>query len=157
MAATTTADIPKAEVKNLVREANVRIFSISMQSHTPALDKLAAESGGRAYQVPKLDDLPEAAAALSAEAHAEYVLGFTPPERQRDGKYHTCKVEVLQSAGEPPLACFMAARLLRPARITPERRSAKPADRACLYSGAGGNAGFLIPYRSRRPPEDLCA
>jgi len=91
------------ELKDLVREADVRIFSISVQSHTPALDKLAAESGGHAYRVHKLDELPEAVAKLSEEAHAEYVLGFTPPERQRDGKYHTVKVEVLQPAGEPRL------------------------------------------------------
>jgi Ca-activated chloride channel family protein len=93
----------ESEIRSLVREANVRIFSISMESHTPVLDKLANESGGRAYQVHDLDNLPEAAAALSAEAHAEYVLGFTPPERQRDGKYHSLKVEVLQYAGEQPL------------------------------------------------------
>jgi Ca-activated chloride channel family protein len=91
----------EAEVKNLVREANVRIFSISMQSHTPALDKLAADSGGHGYRVPKLEELPEAAATLSAEAHAEYVLGFTPPERPQDGKYHVVKVEVPQRPGEP--------------------------------------------------------
>jgi VWFA-related protein len=93
----------ESEIRSLVREANVRIFSISMESHTPALERLANESGGRAYQVHDLDNLPEAAAALSVEAHAEYVLGFTPPERQRDGKYHSLKVDVLQYAGEQPL------------------------------------------------------
>lgn len=93
----------ESEIRSLVREADVRIFSISMQSHTPALDKLADESGGRAYQVRDLNNIPEAAAALSVEAHSEYVLGFTPPERQRDGKYHGVKVEVVQYAGEQPL------------------------------------------------------
>jgi len=91
----------EAEVKNLVREANVRIFSISIQSHTPALDKLSAESGGHGYRVPKLDELSEAIATLSAEAHAEYVLGYTPPQRPQDGKYHVVKVEVPQPPGEP--------------------------------------------------------
>jgi hypothetical protein len=67
------------------------------------LDRLASESGGRSYQVHDLDNLPEAAAALSVEAHAEYVLGFTPPERKRDGKYHSVKVDLLQYAGERPL------------------------------------------------------
>jgi Ca-activated chloride channel homolog len=91
----------KAEVKNLVREANVRIFSISVQSHTPALDMLAAESGGHGYRVPKLEELPETIATLSAEAHAEYVLGYTPPERPQDGKYHVVKVEIPQPPSEP--------------------------------------------------------
>jgi Ca-activated chloride channel family protein len=91
----------RAEVKNLIREADVRIFSVSVQSHTPALDDLAAESGGRGYRVPKLEELPETIARLSAEAHAEYVLGYTPPERPQDGKYHVVKVEVPQPPGEP--------------------------------------------------------
>jgi len=91
------------EVKNMVREANVRIFSISVQSHTPALDKIAAESGGHAVRVNRLDQLPEVAATLSAEVHSEYVLGFTPSERPRDGKYHTVKVEVLRPADQPRL------------------------------------------------------
>jgi VWFA-related protein len=91
----------QGEVKDLIREANVRILSISIQGHTPILDKLAAESGGRAYQARKLEELPEVAAAAGAEAHAQYVLGFIPPVEIRDGKYHTVKVEVV-----PPVADF---------------------------------------------------
>src|SRR5262249_53897089 len=91
------------EVKNLIREADVRIFSISIQSHTPALDKLAAESGGRSYRVQKLDELQQLAVAASADAHSEYVLGFTPGEQVRDGKYHAVKVEVVRAANEPRL------------------------------------------------------
>ncbi len=93
----------EGEVRSMVREANVRIFAVSVQSHTPQLDKLAAESGGRGYRVNKLEELPELATKLSAEVHAEYVLGFTPPERPRDGKYHALKVELLQPTGEERL------------------------------------------------------
>jgi len=92
----------EGEVKSLVREADVRILSIAVQGHTPVLDKLAAESGGRAYQVRKLEDLPEVAAAAAAEAHAEYVLGFIPGGR-RDGKYHTVQVEVMPSVADSHL------------------------------------------------------
>lgn len=86
----------KSEVKNLIREADVRIFALSIQSHTPILDKLAEESGGHGYQVPKLEDLSGAASKLSAEVHGGYVLGFHPPERTQDGKYHTVNVELRQ-------------------------------------------------------------
>jgi len=91
------------EVKNLVREANVRILSISVQGRTPILDKLAAESGGRAYQVHKLEELPKVAAAAAAEAHAEYVLGYIPADGPRDGKYHAVKVEVAPPFADPRL------------------------------------------------------
>lgn len=93
----------QAEVKNLIREANVRILSISVQSHSTILDKLAAESGGRAYQARKLEELPEVAAAAGAEAHAEYVLGFIPANELRNGKYHTVKVEVVPPVADPRL------------------------------------------------------
>jgi Ca-activated chloride channel family protein len=90
----------EAETRNLVREADVRIFSVSVQSSTPALDKMAAESGGRAYRVSNLDELPEVAVKLSAEAHAQYMLGFNPQQELRDGKYRTVKVEVVQPDGD---------------------------------------------------------
>jgi len=90
----------KSELKNLVRESDVRIFAISIQSHTPVLDKLADESGGHGYQVAKLDELPEAASKLSAEVHGGYVLGFHPPERPQDGKYHAIHVELRQPKRE---------------------------------------------------------
>jgi Ca-activated chloride channel family protein len=93
----------QGEVKDLIREANVRILSISIQGHTPVLDKLAAESGGRAYQARKLEELPDVAAAAGAEAHAQYVLGFIPPVEIRDGKYHTVKVEVVPPVADPRL------------------------------------------------------
>src|SRR5581483_204339 len=45
------------EIKELVRESDVRIFAISILDRSPTLEKLAEESGGRAYRVRKLDDL----------------------------------------------------------------------------------------------------
>jgi Ca-activated chloride channel family protein len=89
----------EAEMKNIVREAGVRIFSISILNHAPALEKLAAESGGRGFRVRKIDELPGLAVALSAEVHGEYVLGFNPTYQERDGKYRTVRVEVVQPAG----------------------------------------------------------
>jgi Ca-activated chloride channel family protein len=93
----------EAEMRDLVREADVRIFSISIQSHTPALDRIAAESGGHAYRVRKIGDLPEVGAKISAEVHAQYILGFNPPTQQRDGKYHNVKVELVQPGGDSRL------------------------------------------------------
>jgi Ca-activated chloride channel homolog len=39
------------------------------------------------------------AVALSAEVHGEYVLGFHPGYQERDGKYRTVRVEVVQPSG----------------------------------------------------------
>jgi Ca-activated chloride channel family protein len=89
---------------NFVKEADVRIFSISILERSHSLEAIAEESGGRAFRVRKLDELPEMAAKVSAELHNEYVLGFAPVERPIDGKYRKLKVELaLQPAGSPQL------------------------------------------------------
>lgn len=90
------------ELTSFVEEADVRIFSISIQERSKSLEALADESGGRAYRVRKLEDLPDLAAHISEELHSQYVLGFTPAEREVDGKYRKVKVEVApQKDGKP--------------------------------------------------------
>jgi VWFA-related protein len=84
------------EVRELVKEADVRIFSISILDRSSALETLAEESGGRAFRVRKLDDLPELAANISTELHSQYLLGYTPAGRTNDGLYRKIKVELSQ-------------------------------------------------------------
>jgi VWFA-related protein len=91
------------EIKNMIREADVRIFSISILDHSPALERISDESGGRAYRVQKLDELPEMAAKLSDEIHSHYMLGYLPEKAQNDGKYHKVSVKVFPPAGSPRL------------------------------------------------------
>jgi len=93
----------EGEIKNMVREANVRVFSISIQDHSAVLERLSDESGGRAYRVHKLDELPEMTAKLSGEIHSHYVLGYLPPGIQNDGKYHKVVVKLVPPAGSPRL------------------------------------------------------
>jgi VWFA-related protein len=93
------------EITNLIKEADVRIFSISILEKSHSLEALAEESGGRAYSVRTLAELPELAANVSLELHSEYVLGFAPAKgAAADGKYRKVKVGVTPSeAGGPPL------------------------------------------------------
>jgi Ca-activated chloride channel family protein len=86
----------ESEVRHMVQEADVRIFSISIGAGAPGLERLSTESGGRALRVKAADDLPELAANLSTEIHSEYVLGYSPSDSQRDGKYRKVKVELIQ-------------------------------------------------------------
>jgi Ca-activated chloride channel family protein len=84
------------ETMQLIKEADVRIFSISIKSGTAALDRMSEESGGRAVRVKDLDELPDIASDLSREIHSEYVLGYSPSDNQRDGKYRKVKVDLVQ-------------------------------------------------------------
>jgi Ca-activated chloride channel family protein len=91
------------EIKRLVREADVRLFAISIQDRSPVLENLAEESGGRAFRVRKLDELPDLASKLSVELHNEYVLGYSPSRQENDGKYRKLTVELAKPAGGTPL------------------------------------------------------
>ena len=93
----------EGEIRNAVREADVRIFSISILDHSPALERISEESGGRAYRVRKLDQLPGMAATLSAEIHSHYVIGYLPANGETDGKYHKVFVKLVPPAGSPRL------------------------------------------------------
>lgn len=93
----------ESQVKDLVREADVRIFSISILSRSPTLERISEESGGRAYRIRHLDELPALGDSLSEEIHSHYVLGYGITKGQNDGKYHRVKVELLQPAGYPSL------------------------------------------------------
>jgi VWFA-related protein len=91
----------EGEIKNMIREADVRIFSISILDHSPTLERISDESGGRAYRAHKLDELPGMAAKLSDEIHSHYMLGYLPAKAQNDGKYHKVIVKLLPPAGSP--------------------------------------------------------
>jgi Ca-activated chloride channel family protein len=86
----------ESEMKNVVRESEVRIFSISVMGRAPSLERLAQESGGLAYHVHNLEELSDLAVSLSAIIHGEYVVGFSPSTEARDGKFHAIKLEMEQ-------------------------------------------------------------
>jgi VWFA-related protein len=88
----------ESEIKNLVQESDVRIFTISILERSPTVEKLAEQSGGRAFRARNLEELPDKAVTLSALVHGEYVLGFAPGDQKWDGKHHSVKVEVTQPA-----------------------------------------------------------
>jgi Ca-activated chloride channel family protein len=93
----------KQEIQEIVKERDVRIFAVSILDRSPSLEAIAEESGGRAYRVRKIEELPELAANISAELHSHYVLGFSPADRGNDGKYRKVKVELTQSSGSARL------------------------------------------------------
>jgi VWFA-related protein len=91
------------EIKSLVRESDVRIFSISILDRSPWLEAIAEESGGRAFRVRKIEELPDLTANISAELHSEYVLGFLPSDHASDNPYHKIKVDLVQPGGTEKL------------------------------------------------------
>lgn len=103
------------EVKNLVREADVQIYAMGifesggMMGRTPeeasgpeTLRDLSEPTGGRYFPV-GMDNLADTAAKIGIELRNQYLVGYSPSNQARDGKYRKIKVNLLHQRGLPQL------------------------------------------------------
>jgi VWFA-related protein len=99
----------KQEVKNLIRESDACIFAIGILGPRvtggamKALSELAEESGGRMFPVDNLNDLPDAIGKINRALHNQYVLGYSPTNPEKDGKYRKVRVDLLQIQNQPQM------------------------------------------------------
>jgi hypothetical protein len=49
------------------------------------------------------NELPDVAAKIGLELRNQYILGYTPSNLQRDGKYRKLQVKLVELRGLPPL------------------------------------------------------
>jgi len=109
----------ESEIKNLVKEADVQIYAIgiyepmSSRGRTPEelsgpglLTDISEPTGGRHFVVDNLADLPDVAAKIGVELRNQYVLGYSPTNQARDGKYRKISVKLVQPRGLPQLHAF---------------------------------------------------
>jgi VWFA-related protein len=107
------------EVKNLVKEADVQIYGIGIyetgaaRGRTPEelsgpemLRDLSEPTGGRHFVVEDLRDLPDVAAKIGVELRNQYVVGYSPSNQVRDGKYRKIQVKLIQQRGLPTLHAY---------------------------------------------------
>ncbi len=106
----------ETEVKNAVREADVQIYAIGIfepvssrgrtieEMNGPGLlSEIAEQTGGRHFSVDNLAELPDVAAKIGIELRNEYVVGYSPKNATRDGKYRRVQVKLVKTTGLPPL------------------------------------------------------
>jgi Ca-activated chloride channel family protein len=109
----------EGEVKNLVKEADVQIYAIGIYEPMSSRGRTAEElsgpglltdisepTGGRHFIVENLTELPDVAAKIGIELRNQYVLGYSPNNQTRDGKYRKVNVKLVQPRGLPPLHAF---------------------------------------------------
>jgi VWFA-related protein len=84
------------EVRSLVREADVHIYSIGLLQGSRFLERISEETGGRSIRVRKLDELPDAIEKLSRDLRSHYMLGYYSSNPQNDGKYRKIRIQVNQ-------------------------------------------------------------
>ena len=101
----------QGEVKRMVRENDVLIYAIGIyeaegaRSRTPEesggpglLNEICEQTGGR-HLPSDLFELPDIAAKIGVELRNRYVLGYSPANQVRDGRYHTLHVKVIPPKG----------------------------------------------------------
>jgi Ca-activated chloride channel family protein len=103
----------EGELTRAVRESEVQIFSIGIfdayapteeeQNGPQLLKEVSEATGGRLFVVLNIDDLSDIAERISEELRDEYVLGYTPTDRRRDGSWRKLKVRLLPPPGLPDL------------------------------------------------------
>jgi VWFA-related protein len=91
----------ESEIRSRVMESDVRIFAIGLSYRPRLLQRLAEETGGSVLVAHDLSDLPEVVQRMSAEIRSQYLLGYSPRNEARDGKFRKVKVELMQPAGAP--------------------------------------------------------
>jgi VWFA-related protein len=97
----------EAEVRTLVREADVLIYAIGVfepygsRGRTPEeaggpglLNDLCEQTGGR-HLPADVNELADIASKIGVELRNRYVLGYSPSNQARDGRYHTLQVKVI--------------------------------------------------------------
>jgi VWFA-related protein len=99
----------KQEIKQLLRESDASIFAIGIlgpkvtAGSMKTLSQLAEETGGRMFAVDNLNDLPDAIGKINLALHNQYVLGYSPTNGERDGKYRKIRVNLIQPPNMPRL------------------------------------------------------
>jgi len=105
-----------SEVRNLVREADVQIYGIGIyeaganRGRTPEelsgpemLRDLTEPTGGRHFVVENLAELPDVAAKIGVELRNQYIVGYSPSNQARDGKFRKIQVKIIQPRDLPVL------------------------------------------------------
>jgi Ca-activated chloride channel family protein len=116
------------DVRNFLREADCQLYAIGVydandmgrsreERYGPTLlSELAEMSGGRAFPVSRLNDLPDIATKIGMELRNQYVLGYRPSNTEHDGSWRRIKVRLELPRGLPPLNVYAKTGYYAPGR-----------------------------------------
>jgi Ca-activated chloride channel family protein len=93
----------ETEIRNMVVEADVRVYAVALGYRPRVLRQLADETGGKVLVAQNMAELPDVVQRLSAEIRSQYLLGYSSNNPNNDGKYRKVRVEVVGPTGLPHL------------------------------------------------------
>ena len=105
------------DIKRLVREADTQLYSVGIfdpfeyRSRTPEelsgpslLTEVTELTGGRAFTVENVNELPDIATKIGAELRNQYILGYHPSNKSHDARWR--KIKLRAPKGLPPLSVY---------------------------------------------------
>jgi len=129
---------PEADLFRRLREEDVQIFVIGFVNELEAdkglirkspkekainlINRLATETGGRAFFPQSISELPQVANEIVRDLRTQYVISYDPTNKAHDGTYRSIKVSVAQPTGNEKRIA-----LTRNGRTAGLGTSAKPA------------------------------
>ena len=100
-------------VNELDKEAGL-IRKSPREKAVQLINKLATETGGRAFFPDSIADLPQIANEIIRDLRTQYVIAYNPTNKAQDGTYRAIKVTVDQpTTGEKRIALTRNGRLAR--------------------------------------------
>jgi Ca-activated chloride channel family protein len=150
----------KEQLFSKLREEDVQIFIIgfvneldkdngglirksSREEAVNFINRLAKETGGRAFFPNSLSELPSISNEIIRDLRTQYIISYNPTNKNRDGSFRSIRVAVAEgTGGEKRIA------LTRSGRIAP-KEGAGPAPRQPVTSNTGSSAP---PVRNNNTP-----
>src|SRR6266496_6706344 len=140
----------EAQLFQALREEDVQIFVIGFVNELDAdkglirksprdkavglLNRLASETGGRAFFPQSISELPQIANEIVRDLRTQYVISYDPTNKAHDGTYRQIKVVVDQPTGSDKRIALArpgrtaqreGATVSRPAKTTPQTNNAR--------------------------------
>jgi Ca-activated chloride channel family protein len=149
------------ELFDRLREEDVQIYVIgfvneldkeggfirksSREKAVNLINRLAKETGGRAFFPESLSELPQIADEIVRDLRTQYVISYSPTNKARDGSYRAIRVTVADEAGkEKRIALTRSGRISgregnQPVTKLPVTRSTNSTTPAQKTTGTGRN------------------
>jgi Ca-activated chloride channel homolog len=93
------------DVKAAIKEADVMIYAVGTYDRffnteeerlgPELLSSISDLTGGHAFTLTRIDDLPAVARTIGAQLRHQYLLAYRPLQRPHDGKWHKINVKLL--------------------------------------------------------------
>jgi len=109
----------QTDIKRLVREADTQLYAIGIVDPLPYRSRTSEEmygpsllsemtelTGGRAFFLDNVNELPDIATKIGTELRNQYILGYHPSNNKQNARWRKIKIKLRAPKGLPPLSVY---------------------------------------------------